>query len=151
VRVEVVREPFTGPYQAIDYRFLRTGQEGHGDALCVLPISALLLDPQAGDARSAGESAVSGIAWGGEGGPARVEVAVDRGTWQPAELERHPSEPYAPGQVRASVRLAPGERVVAVRATDHAGATMPEQPTWNVRGYAINSVHRVPVRALPAQ
>jgi DMSO/TMAO reductase YedYZ molybdopterin-dependent catalytic subunit len=145
VRVEVVREPFAGPYQALDYRFIRAGEEGLGEPLTVLPISALLLDPRDGDELAAGSTLVSGIAWGGEGGPARVELRVDDGPWQDAALLADPREPYAPTHFRAELDLEPGARQLAVRATDGAGATMPDAPEWNVRGYRINAVHRVAV------
>ena len=140
------REPFAGPYQALDYRFIRAGEEGLGEALTVLPISALLLDPRDGDELAAGSRFVSGIAWGGEGGPARVEVRVDDGPWHEAALRADPAAPYAPTHFRAELELRPGPRTVAVRATDHAGETMADEPEWNVRGYRINAVHRVPVR-----
>ena len=145
-RVEVAREPFRGPYQELDYRFIRAGEEGLGEALTVLPISALLLDPRDGDRLAAASTLVSGIAWGGEGGPARVEVRVDEGPWQEAALLADPDAPYAPTHFRAELDLRPGERTLAVRATDRAGATMPDAPEWNVRGYRINAVHRVAVR-----
>ena len=48
---------------------------------------------------------------------------------------------------RSPVDLEPGAHTIAVRATDEAGNVMPEQLTWNERGYGNNAVHRVRVTA----
>ena len=39
----------------------------------------------------------------------------------------------------------PGSYVVASRATDAAGQTQPDEPPWNLKGYANNAVERIPV------
>lgn len=146
VRVEVVRTPFEGPYQALDYRLKLPGEDGPGEALTEMPISALVLSPAPGARVLAGRVRASGIVWGGEGGPERVEVRVDVGPWRPARLLR-PDGPWAPRHWRAPLDLEPGSHTVAVRATDAAGNVMPDGLTWNVRGYGNNAVHRVRVVA----
>ena len=42
----------------------------------------------------------------------------------------------------------PGEHELCVRATDAAGNSQPQHPDdgWNMSGYAVNAVQRVPVR-----
>ena len=146
-RVELVRSPFEGPYQALDYRLKLPDEDGPGEALTEMPVSALLLSPVAGDHVPTGRVRASGIAWGGEGGPARVEVRVDVGPWRPARLLR-PDGPWAPVHWRSPVDLEPGAHTITVRATDEAGNGMPDQLTWNERGYGNNAVHRVRVTAV---
>jgi len=39
----------------------------------------------------------------------------------------------------------PGETALRARATDLAGRTQPEQPTWNHLGYGGNAIQNVPL------
>ena len=49
----------------------------------------------------------------------------------------------APLDVRLDA--APGRHVLCARARDAAGNMQPDDPAWNVGGYANNAVQRVPV------
>jgi DMSO/TMAO reductase YedYZ molybdopterin-dependent catalytic subunit len=87
VRIELVRNrPFEGPYQALDYRLklpgerrARRGPDG------VLPVSALLLSPVAGDRVSAGRVRASASPGGrrGRSPGAASRSADDLGPWRP--------------------------------------------------------------------
>ncbi|HEU4754939.1 MAG TPA: molybdopterin-dependent oxidoreductase, partial [Armatimonadota bacterium] len=66
-RIEVVTEPFRGPFQELDYRFQAAGESGPGVRLAELPVSSLILSPQEDQELRAGRIRVSGIAWGGAG------------------------------------------------------------------------------------
>ena len=50
---------------------------------------------------------------------------------------------------RPDLELPRGRHMLAVRASDSSGATQPAAvwDTWNVKGYANNAWHRVPVQA----
>ncbi len=144
-RVEVVRQPFRGPFQELDYRFQPEGETGIGRRLDRIPISSLILEPLEGTELKAGTFLLRGIAWGGENGVRQVEVSTGGG-WQPAVLGPDPG-PYQKRDWSLEVTLAPGRYALASRATDGAGAVQPERPTWNRRGYGNNSVHRVQVTA----
>jgi len=124
-RVTVVADEFTGFFEAEDYRV-------DGARLTALPVHALVLD--------GGPELVRGIAWGGEGGVARVDVRADGGPWRPAELG-----PSRGAYARRfwSARRPASARVLEVRATDAAGLAQPGEPRPNPCGYANNSVHRV--------
>ncbi|WP_369047047.1 molybdopterin-dependent oxidoreductase [Sinomonas sp. P10A9] len=76
--------------------------------------------PRRGTRVAAGDVTVAGVAWAQHRGIALVEVKVDDGAWQPARLGTGISRDtwY---QWAASVRLAPGQHRVAVRATDGDG------------------------------
>ncbi|HWD09610.1 MAG TPA: molybdopterin-dependent oxidoreductase [Actinomycetota bacterium] len=72
-----------------------------------------------------GPTPIAGIAWAQHRGIAKVEVAVDGGTWQAATL----SVEDTPDTWRQFVWMwdsTPGEHTLAVRATDATGALQPE-------------------------
>jgi DMSO/TMAO reductase YedYZ molybdopterin-dependent catalytic subunit len=141
-QITVIDGEFEGPFEAEDYRLIAPGDDGPGERMTTLPVHALLVDPAPGAVCSAGLLELRGIAWGGHGGVARVDVRVDDGPWRPAELA--PSRgPWARRFWRASRRVAPGARRISVRATDAAGAPQPEAVPANRYGFANNAVHRV--------
>jgi DMSO/TMAO reductase YedYZ molybdopterin-dependent catalytic subunit len=76
----------------------------------------------------AGRVVVAGTAWSQPTGIGRVEVRVDGGPWQDAELATDVG-----GDTwrmwRTAFDLAPGSRTVQARATDAAGRTQTEEPT----------------------
>ncbi len=76
--------------------------------------------PRSGSDVRAGEVAVAGTAWSQHTGIAAVEVAVDGGAWQPAELAGVPSTDTWV-QWRAVVEVDEGDHLVRVRATDQDG------------------------------
>ncbi|WP_433556982.1 molybdopterin-dependent oxidoreductase [Pseudonocardia xinjiangensis] len=73
----------------------------------------------------AGRVTVAGIAWSQPTGIGKVEVRMDGGAWQPAELATDVS-----GDTwrmwRTDFQLAPGSHTVQARATDAAGRTQTE-------------------------
>jgi DMSO/TMAO reductase YedYZ molybdopterin-dependent catalytic subunit len=81
--------------------------------------------PRDGRSVSAGTVAFGGVAWAQHTGIGRVELRVNRGAWQQAEL--------APGistdtwyQWKLALPLTPGQYEVQVRATDLTGAAQVE-------------------------
>ncbi|MCD4526503.1 molybdopterin-dependent oxidoreductase [Nocardioides sp. cx-173] len=76
--------------------------------------------PDSGAEVAAGEVAVAGVAWAQHTGISAVEVAVDGGAWQRADLA-DPGTIDTWVQWRAVVDLEPGEHRIVVRATDAEG------------------------------
>ncbi len=76
--------------------------------------------PRSGSDVRAGEVVVAGTAWSQHTGIAAVEVAVDGGAWEPAELAGVPSTDTWV-QWRAVVEVDEGDHLVRVRATDQDG------------------------------
>jgi DMSO/TMAO reductase YedYZ molybdopterin-dependent catalytic subunit len=143
-RIEVVEQPFDGPFQVDDYRLLEDGAE-IGEAVQELNVSALVVSPESGTVVHGSSISVSGVAWGGRGGLDAVEVRVSGGPWRPA-LVATPNPPYGISHWRSVfVGVEPGEHTVEVRARDKAGRVQPETPRWNAHGYANNSRHSVAV------
>ena len=119
-----------------------------GDALGVVALNSVILDPVASQVLPAGSARVRGWAIGTEGAPLTMVEVSPNGCdgWVAARLN--------PGASRwtwtlweAELDLPPGEHTVTVRAADATGASQPESviETWNVKGYANNAWHRVSV------
>lgn len=85
------------------------------------------IDGPVGDI-TAGDVVVAGTAWAPHVGIDAVEVRVDDGPWQQAELSTE-VDVDTWRMWRATVRMTPGENVVTCRATDRTGATQPEVET----------------------
>jgi DMSO/TMAO reductase YedYZ molybdopterin-dependent catalytic subunit len=82
--------------------------------------------PRNGATVSAGTLAVAGVAWAQHRGIARVEVRVDDGTWQPAELGAEDTiDTWRQWVFRWAATA--GSHSVSVRATDGAGVTQDEE------------------------
>jgi DMSO/TMAO reductase YedYZ molybdopterin-dependent catalytic subunit len=142
-RITVLEELFEGPFEAIDYR-LASDPEQQGARLTTLQVHSLLTSLGDGERLPAGTQTLRGIAWGGTGGVAGVEISIDGGDWQAAELRR-PAQRYARWHWSFAWHAQPGLRTVAVRATDAAGASQPPRPPWNEGGYANASIRRARV------
>jgi DMSO/TMAO reductase YedYZ molybdopterin-dependent catalytic subunit len=146
--IAVVEQPFEGPFQSEDYRMLGLIGAGDGEPLHQLSINALIVTPEAEAALQGGAIAVSGVAWGGRGGAASVEVRLDEGQWQPTTMTT-PNPPYGLSHWRAVLAaVARGRHTLEVRAHDKDGFTQPTAPRWNALGYANNSRHVVPVTVI---
>jgi DMSO/TMAO reductase YedYZ molybdopterin-dependent catalytic subunit len=76
----------------------------------------------------AGQYSVAGVAWAPTRGISKVEVQLDNGAWQQAQLSQ-PLSNYAWVQWRATFDVGAGPHTVSVRATDGTGATQPQEPT----------------------
>lgn len=140
--IEVVTEPFQGPFQELDYRFQAVDDPGIGTRIDEMPIHSLFVSIVDGETLPSGPLEVSGIAWSGVG-VAAVDVRVDARDWQPAKIVT--SGAYQRVRWSTTVDLEPGRTRIEVRATDPRGRVQPEVPIWNRRGYVNNSVQRFSV------
>jgi sulfite oxidase len=155
-RITLAAEPSDNYFQTRAYRLQRTPTPGDardvsaGIALSEVPLNAVILEPLRDAMLRAGAVRMRGWAMGSGGRPiTSVEVSPNGGTdWSPATIERA-GERWTWTLWEATLQLPRGRHVLAVRAADASGATMPpgvvEQ--WNVKGYANNAWHRVTVQA----
>jgi sulfane dehydrogenase subunit SoxC len=155
-RIEVVDEPFGGHQQAQSYR-LRQEEDEEGIPLSRMRPRALMVPPGIPDFPTrervvpAGGCRLEGRAWSGVAPVVAVEVSVDGGeTWQPAELDDAVGEWAWRGWSFDWEPSEPGKYVLVCRAADAAGNAQPDDPEWNLGGYANNSVQRVPVTVVVA-
>ncbi len=152
--VELRAAPSENYFQAEAYRMQREVRGGDardvsaGEALAELPLNAVILVPAAEGTLRAGLVEASGWACGAAGHPpARVEVSSDDGvSWKDATVDSSGGE-WTWVFWRASLMLAPGRHTLVVRAWDRDGPGQPAAlaAVWNLKGYANNAWHRVPV------
>lgn len=149
-RITVVDEPFGGYQNVRSYRF-RKEEDEEGEPVTRMAPRALMVPPGIPDFLtrtrivSPGEVGLTGRAWSGWGPIERVEVSTDSGeTWMDADLAE-PVGPFAWRGWSFVWNADPGEAVLCCRATDASGNTQPAGEPWNLGGYAVNPVHRVPV------
>lgn len=151
--ITVVDEPFRGWQQEVSYR-LRASEEEQGEPVTRMLPRALMIPPGIPDffARSRllepGGCLLEGRAWSGLAPVERVEVSVDGGAWQAAELDE-PLSAHAWRGWRHWWEAGVGEHVLRCRAVDAGGNTQPDEPEWNLDGFCNNAPQlvRVTVRA----
>ena len=150
-RITVLAEPFAGYQHTHAYRV----QSEPGDAgrlVTRMMPRALMAPPGIPDFLTRerylapGPCRMEGRAWSGWAPIERVEVSADGGlTWADAELGealgrhawrawRYDWEPAEPGRYE-----------LRCRAEDAAGNRQPDDPAWNLKGYANNAAQRVAV------
>jgi sulfane dehydrogenase subunit SoxC len=149
--MEVVDRPFAGYQHERAYR-TRRDPDDVGDPVSRMVVRSLMVPPGIPEFLSRrrivarGEHQLEGRAWSGAGPISAVEVSTDGGaSWEPAELHAS-DEPAAWSRWTFTWDASlPGEVEVCCRATDASGARQPDEPVWNLGGYAVNAVHRIPV------
>ncbi|MEJ2856545.1 MULTISPECIES: molybdopterin-dependent oxidoreductase [unclassified Saccharothrix] len=84
------------------------------------------IDSPKGLSKTGGKVTVAGVAWAQPTGVAKVEVRVDGGPWQVAELSADVND-SAWRMWRLPLDLRPGSHTVESRATDKSGFTQPQE------------------------
>lgn len=135
---------FDGHFELADYRLPDPAHPG-GRRMTVLAVHSLLTSHEHRDVVDPGPTALCGVAWGGTGGIARVDVSIDGGPWRPALLT-DASGPYARVPWSLAWEAEPGIHTVRVRASDGRGETQPDRPAWNERGFANSSIQTTAIR-----
>ena len=147
--ITVVDAPFGGWQQAVGYR-LRQSEDEDGEPVTRMLPRALMIPPGIPDffSRSRllepGRCVLEGRAWSGFAPVERVEVSVDGGRWEEAELGA-PLSDYAWRGWTYEWRADVGEHELRCRAADAAGNTQPDEPAWNLDGYCNNAPQRIRV------
>ncbi|MFE3290065.1 sulfite oxidase [Rhodococcus sp. NPDC059234] len=152
-RVTAQERPSDNYFQATVYRLLTADADpsatGPGDGLSLGPVAvnADILRPGDGEVLPAGATEISGYAFAGERGVARVDVSLDLGdSWVQADLDER-ADPWAWRLWRVTLDLPVGPAVITARAWDTAAACQPESARhlWNPKGYVNNSWARIHV------
>jgi sulfane dehydrogenase subunit SoxC len=149
-RITAVTEPFDGYQQSHSYR-IRELEDDPGEPVTQILPRSLLVPPGIPEFLTrrrlvpAGVVTVEGRAWSGFGAVRDVEFSIDGGeTWHHAEVEP-PASPHSWQRWRYRWKAEPGSFVLSSRATDETGRTQPVEPVWNLGGYQVNAIQRVPV------
>jgi DMSO/TMAO reductase YedYZ molybdopterin-dependent catalytic subunit len=136
--IELTDQAFGGHFQVDRYRI-------GGELLTLQAVRSVITQPQPGQVLPPGEILIAGLAWSGAAPIAKVEVSIGDRPWQLATLTGG-EHPHAWRRWQLTARLEePGSITVRARATDLAGRAQPDQPRWNLLGYAVNPVHHVPI------
>ncbi|HEU5097758.1 MAG TPA: sulfite oxidase [Roseiflexaceae bacterium] len=146
VDMTVLDHESLSPYNQQSYVLI--DQDGHvqGKAREVR-VKSMIVDPRPDQPLAAGAYALRGVAWSPHG-IAGVEVSIDGGArWQPAALMDDLGS-RAWRQFVWSWDAAPGEYLLASRATDLAGNVQPVEVPFNQKGYLMNAIEFVPVRVV---
>ena len=149
-RITVQDEPFEGYQMVTGYRIKRD-EDDPGTPVTRIEPRSLITPPGIPDFMTRrrflppGPVRLEGRAWSGWAPIERVEVSVDAGaTWRDAELGDPPGPAaWAPWALEWDAPA--GEHVLCARAHDAGGRSQPDEPPWNVGGYANNSIQRIPV------
>jgi hypothetical protein len=131
------------PYNQQSYVLIDQEGQVQGKAREVYVKSAIV-DPQLGQSLAAGMHLVRGMAWSSHG-IARVEVSADGGAhWHTATL-LDDQGPHAWRHFVCPWTAAPGQHMLAARATDCAGNIQPTQVAFNQKGYLMNAIDHMAV------
>jgi DMSO/TMAO reductase YedYZ molybdopterin-dependent catalytic subunit len=148
--ITVLDEPYRGYQNDVAYR-VRADEDDPGEPVTRIEPRSLMAPPGVPDFMTrrrfveAGSVVLEGRAWSGFGAIERVEVSVDGGaSWKPAGLDE-PGDPAGWRRWTFTWDAAPGEYELCCRCFDTSGRSQPDEPPWNLGGYANNAVHRVPV------
>lgn len=142
--IDAVTEPFSGHF-VNKYRYFGDNVEPEATPVGELAVRSVISHPADGSTHPPGMMVINGLAWSSAPGIRTVDLSLDDGgTWSPATLGPARSQ-YGPTTWQVKTALEPGIYVIAVKATDSAGDSQPEEPRWNRNGYANNVVHRVTV------
>jgi DMSO/TMAO reductase YedYZ molybdopterin-dependent catalytic subunit len=112
-------------------------------------VKSIIARPSEEQIPAAGDLAIEGVAFTGEGEVVRVEISTNGGQdWRDAELIGEHA-PYAWRLWRYLWKgPPPGAYTLLSRATDSRGQTQPMTAAWNPSGYLWNAVDRVRVQVI---
>jgi DMSO/TMAO reductase YedYZ molybdopterin-dependent catalytic subunit len=146
VGMTVLDHESPSPYNQQSYVLLDQGGSAQAKAREVR-VKSVIADPRPADGLGAGAQVVRGMAWSPHG-VAHVEVSTDGGEhWQPARL-LDDLGPRAWRQFTWIWDAAPGDYLLASRATDLAGNVQPIDVPFNQKGYLMNAIEFVPVQVV---
>jgi DMSO/TMAO reductase YedYZ molybdopterin-dependent catalytic subunit len=142
-RVDVLDRPLEAHFQTRQYRFYPDGSDDDGAAATpvrTMRLNSMISSHVSGEVIGPGPHEIRGAAWSGDAPIVAVEVSVDSGPWEPAELLGDPL-PYAWRRWRYEWAGAPaGRHSIRSRATAADGSVQPDRPAWNRLGYGNNAV-----------
>lgn len=147
-QIIVVEKPYSSFWQTIDYAYW----ERVGGLPSLVPVSAI--QPKAvitshaeNQVVAIGNVTVSGKAWAGENGVAKVEFSADGGaTWAAAVLEKDEKPLCWRSWSHTWKAQPPGPAKLVARCSDTKGNTQPDKRDPDRRTYMVN--HLVPVEVV---
>ncbi|WP_141692370.1 sulfite oxidase [Paenibacillus pectinilyticus] len=144
-RINIIDQPFQGPYQRVDYVYERH-IEPVSEPVTKIRLNSTIARPSDQEVLARGEHWLIGTAISGEHPVAFVEISMDNGmSWQLAPwLDPHESYSWRRWYLKWTART-PGTYDIRVRATDAAGNVQSETADSNTKGYGYNAIHQIRV------
>lgn len=151
-KITVADKPSPNHFVADSYKLIQSESKAElaaADPIYEFSVNSAICVPAPGAKLSPERTTIRGYALpGGKATVEKVEVSTDGGkNWQPARLD----DDLGIGNWRlwsCAMDLRKGKHKLAVRATDSAGRTQPEEGKWNLKGYLYNGWHRVDVEVV---
>ncbi|BBY30854.1 molybdopterin-dependent oxidoreductase [Mycolicibacterium sediminis] len=112
-------------YDVIPY-WVERGWDGQPPGVVPIKISSRIDAPKSFQQVPGGDVTIAGTAWAQGRGISRVEVRIDKGDWQPAELATEVN-PFTWRMFRLTTSLPSGQHTVACRAVDGSGVMQVEE------------------------
>jgi len=140
-RIELIDHPLEAHFQTRQYRY----HQGHPDGRDAPPVTTMRVNSMitnfaTGATVAPGPHEIAGSAWSGDAPVVAVDLSVDAGPWEPAELLGRP-QPFAWRRWRFEwAGGAIGRHTLRSRASTADGSTQPDRPDWNRLGYGNNAI-----------
>jgi DMSO/TMAO reductase YedYZ molybdopterin-dependent catalytic subunit/rhodanese-related sulfurtransferase/glyoxylase-like metal-dependent hydrolase (beta-lactamase superfamily II) len=144
--IELIGTPLEAFFQTERY-FFEWQREGKTitEPVRLQQVRSVITSPTDEADVDAGRLTIRGVAWSGAAPIAGVDVSVGDGPWQSAQLigerRRHSWQWW---ELLTQVD-GEGPTSVRARATDLAGRTQPDSPTWNRLGYGGNAIQTISI------
>jgi DMSO/TMAO reductase YedYZ molybdopterin-dependent catalytic subunit len=148
-KITALTKPFSGYFQGEKY--VLKYEDGTEKPVQEMQVKSAITSPGENESlKCCTDYHMSGNAWSGRTGIAKVEVSVDCGnSWIEAELTG-PSEQYSWQQWNYKwTPNTPGEHTLLSRATNSDGEQQPLKAVWNELGYAINGSKPIKIIVSP--
>lgn len=143
VSLDLIDHPFDGTFNTESYVLI----DPDGTTLRPvreMPVKSAITSPAPEASLAGGEQTVSGFAWSGYAGIARVEVSVDDGDWQEATIVEE-AGPRSWVRFELPWTAETGDHILRSRATDLMALQQPVSVPWNAKGYLMNAIYEVAV------
>jgi sulfite oxidase len=142
--ITALDQPFGGFYQADRYIMDYPGSDTV-EPLRNIMVKSLIINPKSGQILPPGKHTIEGVAWSGYGQIKGVEVSVNHGAWQAAQMVGG-AKPHTWQRWGYEWNATnPGRYELRVRARDEAGNVQPKVAAWNRLGYANNAIQSIAV------
>lgn len=150
-RIELLDHPLDAHFQTNRYRYHPTEADPDRTAhpVTTIRVNSMLTSLVAGTEILVGSHDLAGAAWSGDAPVTAVEVSIDAGPWQPADLQGEPAGPHAWRRWHYRWLATLGRHSLRSRATDAAGNQQPVRPAWNRLGYGNNAIADTIVHVRP--
>lgn len=144
-RIDVIDQPFNGPFQRVDYIYERN-TTADAELVTKIRLNSTIARPLDQEVLAKGEHWLIGTAISGENPVAFVQISTDNGvTWQRSSwIDPHESFSWRRWYLKWTATNS-GTFDICVRATDAAGNVQPEKADWNKKGYGYNAIHKIRV------